>query len=146
MQQGEIGLTLTPLSPPEAFVGLMFKKRTPAGEYGTGILTFVLKGVKHLGQTVDGVHRLNQSHSWPKQSKYLKYHFQIPIPIPLKFNQKKGQYRYNTGKYCTLVSSYDSYRTFNTVVTQDIIRYLYGGLSLQTKVSQLKPSWLSVRL
>ena len=55
MQQGEIGHTLTPLSPPEAFVGLMFKKRTQAGEYGTGILTFVLKVVKHLGQTVDGV-------------------------------------------------------------------------------------------
>ena len=55
MQQGEIGLTLTPLSPPEAFVGLMFKKRTEAGEYGTGILTFVLKVAKHLGQTVDGV-------------------------------------------------------------------------------------------
>ena len=55
MQQGEIGLTLTPLSPPEAFVGLTFKERMEAGEYGTGILTFVLKVVKHLGQTVDGV-------------------------------------------------------------------------------------------
>ena len=37
--------------------------------------------------------RMNQSESWPKQSKDLKYHFKYQIPIPLKFNQKKGQYR-----------------------------------------------------
>ena len=32
----------------------------------------------------------------------LKYHFQIPIPIPPKFNQKRAKYRYHTGKYPTL--------------------------------------------
>ena len=32
----------------------------------------------------------------------LKYHFQIPIPIPPKFNQKKAKYQYDTGKYPTL--------------------------------------------
>ena len=45
---------------------------------------------------------MNQSESWPKQSKDLKYHFKYQIPIPLQFNQKKGQYRYNTGKCSTL--------------------------------------------
>jgi hypothetical protein len=37
--------------------------------------------------------------------KDLKYHFKYQIPIPLKFNQKKGQYRYNTGKCSTLPGS-----------------------------------------
>ena len=32
----EIGLKLTPLSPPEAFLNIMFQKKTDAGEYGTG--------------------------------------------------------------------------------------------------------------
>lgn len=45
---------LTPLSPPEAFKGLLFQKRT-AGMYGTGTLTFVLRVIKHLGRTADGV-------------------------------------------------------------------------------------------
>ena len=31
----------------------------------------------------------------------LEYHFQIPIPIPAKNNQKKLKYRYDTGKYDT---------------------------------------------
>ena len=32
----------------------------------------------------------------------LKYHFQIPIPIPPEHNQKKVKYRYGTGKCRTL--------------------------------------------
>ena len=34
--------------------GLLFQKRT-AGMYGTGTLTFVLRVIKHLGRTADGV-------------------------------------------------------------------------------------------
>ena len=54
----EIGLRLTPLTAPEAFKGLLFQKKTDAGMYHSDPskkLTFVLKVVKHTGQTADGV-------------------------------------------------------------------------------------------
>ena len=51
----EIGLKLTPLSPPEAFIGTTFKKKTAGGIYGSGDLTFTLKVTEHLGKTADSV-------------------------------------------------------------------------------------------
>ena len=55
----EIGLELTPLSPPEAFLNLLFQKKTDAGMYGGPGTekTFVLKVVKHTGTTADGVNK-----------------------------------------------------------------------------------------
>ena len=35
--------------------------------------------------------------------KVLQYRFQYHLPIPLVCNQKKVQYRYDTGKYATLL-------------------------------------------
>lgn len=46
----EIGLTLTPLSPPELFEKVRFFKRTEDSAYGNGMLTFELKVEKHLGK------------------------------------------------------------------------------------------------
>ena len=60
----EIGLSLTPLSPQESFIGLTFLKKTDAGMYGTGELTFVLKVVKFLGKTADNVNNF--------QAKYMR--------------------------------------------------------------------------
>eukprot|EP00966_Prymnesium_polylepis_P174649 4041986-Prymnesium_polylepis.1 len=60
----EIGLKLTPLSPPDAFINLMFEKKTADSAYGTGNLTFVLKVTKHLGKTADGVNMY--------QAKYMR--------------------------------------------------------------------------
>ena len=62
----EIGLKLTPLSPPVAFLNLIFRKKTDAGIYGTGTLTFDLKVIKHLGKTNDGVNTY--------QAKYMRVH------------------------------------------------------------------------
>lgn len=53
----EIGLTLTPLCPPDAFINLSFQKKTSGGMYGEGDMVFVLKVVKHTGKTVDGVNK-----------------------------------------------------------------------------------------
>ena len=62
----EIGLKLTPLSPPEAFVDLLFQKKTDAGMYGpaNSQKTFVLKVMKHTGTTADGVNTFD--------AKYMK--------------------------------------------------------------------------
>jgi hypothetical protein len=60
----EIGLKLTPLSLPEAFIGLLFHKKTNAGDYGTGDKVFVLKVIKPLGKTADGVNTF--------QAKYMR--------------------------------------------------------------------------
>jgi hypothetical protein len=62
----EIGLSLTPLSPPEAFANLMFQKKTADAKYGPGNHTFTLKVVKHLGKTSDGVNTF--------QAKYMRVH------------------------------------------------------------------------
>ena len=35
--------------------------------------------------------------------KVLQYRFQYHLPIPLVCNQENAQYRYDTGKYATLV-------------------------------------------
>ena len=55
----EIGLELTPLSPPEVFLNLLFQKKTDAGMYGGAGTekTFVLKVVKHTGTTADGINK-----------------------------------------------------------------------------------------
>ena len=57
----EIGQELTPLSPPAAFIGLLFQKKTDAGIYGPvgSEKTFVLKVMKHTGTTADGVNRFD---------------------------------------------------------------------------------------
>ena len=51
----EIGLKLTPLSPPASFLQQTFLKKTDAGEYGSGELTFVLKVTEYLGKNDDGL-------------------------------------------------------------------------------------------
>jgi hypothetical protein len=53
-------------------------------------------------ETSDPSDERNQTLCRSQKSKRLKYHFQIPIPIPPKFNQKNLKYRYHTGKMRTL--------------------------------------------
>jgi hypothetical protein len=62
----EIGLKLTPLSSPDAFINLMFQKKTADAKYGPGNHTFTLKVIKHLGKTADGVNTY--------QAKYMRVH------------------------------------------------------------------------
>ena len=95
---------------------------------------------------------MNQSESWPKQSKDLKYHFKYQIPIPLKCNQKKGQYRYNTGKCSTLHGSTCSlciyYGALILAQQQDAVYQTAsrrGGRSRQSRVCQTSTDGRSMR-
>ena len=64
-----------------------------------GVRPTVRRSHRYVGTVPDGN---NQTLRLTEKSKRLKYHFQIPIPIPPKFNQKKLKYRYDTGKWKTL--------------------------------------------
>ena len=51
----EIGLKLTPLSPPDSFKDIMFQKKCADANYGSGVHVFTLKVISYDGKTADGV-------------------------------------------------------------------------------------------